>query len=708
MNTQFLIYPYLQRRMNKETPQKMTHDEVQREVLAEIQAAEDNRGVQTTKREALWDRYYGRALGNEKKGRSQFITRDVMDTVEWMMPYFIKIFASGDPKIEIEIKGQETFVGKALMEKIQTDLADGTPSIFSLFYQWFKDALVSNTAFVKVGWILDQKTVTGNFEGLTPQNLNRLMNDPDVEIVKIEEITGPFTGPSWTVTAKVKQTIKDTIYVDGVPNWEFVVSTKARDINDEYPKGHETEVTLDYLKRIDRAWSDGEESYFRGLAALETGEGKSEQIDTLSGEKANYMDDDQPDETYAESEVGAKSPVKFREWYTRLDVDGDGYLENIVAYLGNKNLLRHEINQEDFIPFCSIRPIIDCYKFHGISFAELLIEIQNLKTMLFRRILDSFDFQVSGRWRVDPDGSVDLHALYNHTPGGAVTAKQGSLEDISPQPFNPGNFSVLEYVDKLKENRTGQIRYTSDMKEKTATGIAQVHTATMQRLELVARIFAEGLRDFYKKIVLLYQRYLRKPFTAKVHGQEQEITPEMIQGQVVTTVNMGIEASLGIEEAQKIERMIGLLFKVNEMFPGLLNPEKIHNLCRRYITSLGFKQADNFIADLQSYIQQAQQTQEQQQQMQQMMMEMQQKMAEMELAIKGKEADTKAQKVAVDAQLKDKELAQEAMIEGQKLVQDTTIEREKIAQDERDSIRDFKIDMLNFLNGPAQQGAQAP
>jgi len=663
----------------------MSFDEIQREALAEIQTAEDNRGTRAEKRETNWDRYYGRKLGNEKKGRSQFITRDVMDVVEWMMPFFMKTFAAGDPKIEIEIKGQEPFVGKALMEKIQIDLAEGTPTIFFLFYQWIKDALVSDTAFVKLGWNLDQKTVTAKFDSLTQENLVQLASDPDVQITEIEEIAGPFVAPTWKATCRVKQTIKDTIYVENTPHWEFLASSKARDVNDEYGKGQKTEVTLDYLKRIDRARSEDKEQYFKNLNDLESAEGKGVQPDTLSGEKANYMDEDQPVDPYTESETGAKSPVKFKEWYTRLDVDGDGYLEDVVCYLGNNKLLRHEINEEGFIPFCAIRPIIDCYKFNGIAFAELLVEIQNLKTMLFRRILDMFDFQVSGRWRIDPDGSVDLHALYNHTPGGAVTAKSGSLEDISPAPFNPGNFTIIEYVDKLKENRTGQIRYTSDMKEKTATGIAQVHTATMQRLELVARIFAEGLRDFYKKAGLLYQRYLRKPFTAKVHGQEKEITPEMIQGQIICTVNMGIEASLGVEEAQKIERMIGLLFKVNQMFPGLLTPEKIHNLCHRYITSWGFKNADSFINDLQTYVQQSQQAAQQSQEIQQQMVELQKRFKEMELMLKGKEVEIKAKKVDVDAEL-----------ESRKIIEDVQIEEKKIIQDEKESLREFKLDLLEL------------
>jgi len=185
-------------------------------------------------------------------------------------------------------------------------------------------------------------------------------------------------------------------------------------------------------------------------------------------------------------------------------------------------------------------------------------------------------------------------------------------------------------------------------------------------MELVARIFAEGLRDFYKKVTLLYQRY-SKGFVVKVHGQEREITPETLQGRVICTVNMGIQASIGFEETQKIEQIITFLMGINERYPGIVTPEKVHNICTRYISSAGFKQVDDFISDLQSYTEQIQASSQQQQQQQEEMLKMQQQIQEMELAIKKQDVDTKAKKVEVDAQLKQQELEQEAVIEQEKL-----------------------------------------
>jgi len=259
----------------------MAFEDIEHDISIEIKAAQDNNNDRAGKREKSWDRYYGRKLGNEVKGRSQFITREVMDTVEWMMPYFIRSFAAGDPKIEIEIKGQEPWVGKAVMEKIQLDLNESTPNIFLLFYQWFKDALISDTAFTKVSWDLDQESVNIAFDELPADQMQQLVVDPDVTVSEAGTaiIRGSISQGSsgdivfQDVKAKVKKTIKDTLYAENTPHWEFLADPKSRDVNDEYGKGHKTEVTVDYLKRINRAEGG---DFFKHLDKLESGEGREQ------------------------------------------------------------------------------------------------------------------------------------------------------------------------------------------------------------------------------------------------------------------------------------------------------------------------------------------------------------------------------------------------------------------------------------------------
>ncbi|MBW2036421.1 MAG: hypothetical protein JRI41_02915 [Deltaproteobacteria bacterium] len=676
---------------NKNEP--MGFEDIEKAVEKEIEAAQEARSARAPDRQKNWDRYFGKPLGNEVKGRSQFLTRDLLETIEAILPFLIKLFASGDPKVEVAVVGQEAWIGKALMQKIQLDLGNATPNLFSLFYQWFKDALVSDTAYVKVAWDLDHANVQVDFDDLPAEQMQQLVDDDAVEItgsptIVIEPQTGQIAFQG--VSAKIKKLVKDALYAENTPYWEFLISSKARSMNDEYGKGQETEVSVDYLKRTNRAYGG---KYFKNLDKLETGQGKDGADNLADGEKSSYEDRVDSSLLDGDLETGAKASVKFIEWYTRLDVDGDGYLENITTYTGNGHLLRWEKNEDEFIPFSSLSPIMNCYKFHGVSYADLLVEIQNLKTMLFRRILDNFDFQNSGRWLKDPNSSIDTSALLNNSPGSVITGKIDGLKDITPSAFQPATLSILEYVDTLKENRTSITKYNQgadgNSLNKTARGIQMIQSASMQRLELIGRIFAElGLKDFYRKCVLLYQKNLKQPFTMKVLGQEREITPDMIQGEVTTTVNMGVVGSVGQEEAEKIEHIITVLFSVNERFPGILTEESVHSLMSRYITSSGFNNVDDFIGDIEGYISKLQQSRQEQGQIQQQMMEFQKQLQQMELQIKAQDSQTKARKVE-----------QDGVIAGAELQLEKELALAEIDQKDTDSRRDHQLGLLKSLAG---------
>ena len=40
------------------------------------------------------DYYYGEPFGNEIEGRSQFVTREVLEVIEWIKGELLKVFAS--------------------------------------------------------------------------------------------------------------------------------------------------------------------------------------------------------------------------------------------------------------------------------------------------------------------------------------------------------------------------------------------------------------------------------------------------------------------------------------------------------------------------------------------------------------------------------------------------------------------------------------
>jgi len=690
---------------------RLTNEEVATIINQEIKSATDLRMELAAGRESRWDRFHGRALGNEMAGRSRYISRDVMDTIESMLPFFIRTFLAGDPKVDLVVKNKPTWIGKVIMDRIQEMLADGEPSLFVTGYQWFKDALITDTSYVKIFWDYDEVETTLSLPMITPEQMMQMEQAPDIQVTSGEVTPDGYKD----VTAKVKRTISDTLKVIGVPHWEFLHHPDSRAMDDEYPKGMQTKVTLDYLKRVNRAFGG---DYFEGLDDLTVADMERDLDNSIENEGINakdYVSDVLLDTETSETLMEGKEPagtVEFVEWYTRVDIDSDGFLEDVVVYRANNKVLRYEeLKEGEDIPFAKLSPIMNCYQWQGIAWSELVIEVQNLKTMLMRRILDMFDFQVSGRYVVSPRSGINRTELLNNVPGASISGDTEGIKDITPRPFDVQTIGILEYIDTIKENRTSITKYNQGMDSTslnhTATGIQMIQSAAMQRMELIARIFAEtGLKEMYKKAGKLLQRYVREPFMAKVHGNDVQITPDMLQGTITAKVNMGVEAAIGIQEGQKILQVFGFLSQANQMYPGIMDPKSVHNLAARYVSSLGFSNVDDYLTDLQSFVQGVQQNMQQQMQMQQMQMQQMQQAEQAKMAIEQAKLAIDQAKVALE---RDKNKGEQQVDQAKVAIDrgylqleewekrtDFMLERMKLRQDAAQDRKDFALDMAKL------------
>lgn len=691
----------------KEEPKPMTWDELERLSGQEIDdAVRYTRDILAPERMEKWDRYYGRNLGNEVAGRSQYMSRDLLETIEWVLPTLIRTLASGDPKVKLTIQGQEPWVGSALMRKIYEDLsADSQGSLFTVFYQWFKDALVSGAAYAKPFWEIERTETEETLSAISQEQMDQLAQEPNAEVKSASLIPG---GGYSNVKVTISQLRRNQLVCENIPNWEFIAAKRTQSINDEYGKGQVTYVSMDYLKRINRARTTEEDGdFFVGLDELATtGQGAADNnsYDNLLAERDSYMDYEVLN-VYDDTAVlkGGKAIIQLTEWYTRMDVDGDGFLEDVIVWRANNKMIRFEINEEGFIPISAISPIIDCYKLTGLSYADLIIELQNLKTVLFRRILDNYDYQNAGRWIVRPGAQVDTKALLDNIPGDVIRANPQDIQNDAPQPFHPQNLSILEYIDGVKENRTGSTRYNqgtdASSLNQTATGIQMIQSASMQRIEQVARIFAEGLKDFYQKSAMLYQKYLTEPFEANVKGRKVQVAPEMLQGEILARVDMGVEAQVGQAESAKLERLAGTLMQFDKAAPGVFGPEQIHNLAVKYTAAMGYMNTEDFVTPIDQFAQKQQQMQQQQaalMQMQQQMAAQQQQMEQFKIQLGMKELELKQQ---VETGKRQTELAKVEMDKETTLI--------STEQRDRDSIRDHQIAVAKLeqeRNEPRREG----
>ena len=76
---------------------KLTEDSLKAIIDHELSdAAGRHDGELSEHRRLALEFYYGENIGNEVEGRSQIVSHDVFEVVEWALPSLLRVFTSGD------------------------------------------------------------------------------------------------------------------------------------------------------------------------------------------------------------------------------------------------------------------------------------------------------------------------------------------------------------------------------------------------------------------------------------------------------------------------------------------------------------------------------------------------------------------------------------------------------------------------------------
>jgi hypothetical protein len=208
-----------------------------------------------------------------------------------------------------------------------------------------------------------------------------------------------------------------------------------------------------------------------------------------------------------------------------------------------KEVLKNE--EVDRVPIVTTTPIMMPHKMFGLSVGDLVSDIQLLKSTLIRQILDNMYLTNSPRMQVI-DGMVNIDDLLNVRPGGIVRMKTFDAAKPLPVPFfGAPAFNMLEYADTVRENRTGVTRYNQGLDanslNKTASGINNIMNAAQQRIELIARIFAEtGVKDMMWSIFQLVCKHEKKERVVRLRNEWTPVDPRSWSNKFDMTVSVGL------------------------------------------------------------------------------------------------------------------------------------------------------------------------
>lgn len=554
------------------------------------------------------DRYYrGAPLGNEQDGRSQVVSRDVAETVDNAMPSLMRIFAGGEQVCVFEPVSQEDEEdAKQATDYINHVFMDENEG-FMILITWFKDSLLKKNGIIKIWHDIRMKRTKDNYQGLTQGQLQALQMDPSLKVSQIQSYQdtvisqdpmGNMAPPQPTtfyncvvVSTKPEKRIK----IMNVPPDEFIIERRATSIYTAGFLAHRGKRTISDLLECGY---DPEK--VAGIPRGEDHDDSSERIERFADEdQLPYGSDDEIDQSTRK--------VWVTEAYVKCDYDGDGIAEwrkvTLAGDAGAEGSIVLDNVETDDHAFADLTPTPEPHKFYGMSFFDQTKDIQEIKTALIRGILDSTYLANAPRMGA-VDGQVNMDDLLDARPGGVVRLKNPNALVPIPATMVSGEvMNMVSYIDSVKEKRTGVSAASAGLNpnilNSSATGADILNNNNQQRLELIARIFAEtGVKRAFRRIFQLVCQYQDVPKTVRLRNKWVTVDPTSWKDRMDVSASVGIGMGSKQQQAQIALQMLNMDEQIVRLQGGidgpLLNGANIYAKLAKLVEAVGWKTPDPY------------------------------------------------------------------------------------------------------------------
>ena len=513
-------------------------------------------------------------------GRSTAVSTDVADTIEGLMPSLMEIFAGSDEVVRFEPVGKEDiaaaeqetdYVNHVFMQK--------NPG-FLVLYGFIKDALLCKVGIVKVWWEEKEQTERETYLDQPDETFAMLVADPEIEVVEHTArpisadaaAAGEPAGPGPEDEDQPSRQLHDITVVarrsyacarvEGVPPEEFGIARNARSIRDADYCFHEV---------------------LRSESALIAQGFDREQVRALPSCAAPANAEALARDTVNENSGGegggddginrANRLIRITEHYVRMDYEQNGKaaLYRVTTGGDDGELLKRDgapdVVQVDMIPFAAMTPVIITHRFFGRSIADLVMDIQRIKTALLRAVLDNAYLANNPRVEVAETHTSEntLDDLLVSRPGGIVRTKMpGGVAWQAVPTIGNHVFPLLEYADAAREWRTGVSRAgqgldADALQNQSATAANHLFNAAQARMKLIARIFAEtGIRDLFALLHATIRKHGSQPATVRLRNQWVAVDPREWKTRNDLTINVGLGTGGRSERLAHVMAVVGL------------------------------------------------------------------------------------------------------------------------------------------------------
>jgi hypothetical protein len=478
---------------------------------------------------------------NDKyQNKSTFVSTDVRDAILSILPSLIRIFAASENVITIVPRTQqEEAIAEQATNYVNYTFWQDNPG-FLILYGAFKDAMTVKTGFVK--WWTDDNVQTAykTFVNCNQMQVQLLLQEsPGARVVQahpVDQQTGLF--PEVVIEYEVS---KPVIKVAGVPPEEMRIDRYARSLSRSRIIGHERIVYIDELVAM---------GYDRDMCAnyIQTQDIHNFTMEAQLRNEGRGMS----------TRIG--DGVMYGEWYIWVDKDGTGSTQlRYICTMGEDHAIVNDesANRAKFACF-SVDPI--SHTIVGDSIADLTLDMQRIKTNMFRGVLDSLSEHINPKMAVnelmtnlDDAMNDDLGAIIR-TRGDPNTAVAYTATPFVGQEALP----VIQLLNEVLQRRTGLSDAAKGLDPKalqssTMIGVDAIISGAQERIELVARVLAEtGYKDLFQGLFNEICENPNPPRILKVNGSYQQFDPSTFDA------TMGVEVNPTLGKGTDVTRMMAL------------------------------------------------------------------------------------------------------------------------------------------------------
>lgn len=508
---------------------------------ADKESADQYKSTWDTRREVWIKESNGDPYGNEVKGKSSIVSRDIKKAEVWQHATIIDPFVSNTDMVRTSAITAED---EAIAEQSETLLNHFFCRDFDRYNfvsEGFKILQREGTVIARTGWEFQEQEV-----------------EVDVPITKMVPVPTPQgIVPQPQVvgyrTEKQMKTILNRPTADNRDNRTLWVDpTEKQNIsNGQFVIEH-----------------------FKSSISKLTQEGIYENLDQIDVKTDEYQDSDDP--TYEDSDDDsftfqdrARAELDVYEYWGNWDINGDGIAESIVCtWIGNI-IIRLEENPypDGQVPYISTALDPEPFSINGRPNADILSTDQKVSTSIVRSLMDTLDSSTNGQrgfkeGTLDPANERKFKAKKDFKfQGDSPVIWEGKYAD-----FNPSILNFYELTQKNQSELTGVRPFAGGTgRYETATQSSAAMGAVAKKEVDISRNFAENfILPLLRKWLSMIHEFMEPEEVERITGKPY-VQPDPLNPS--GNIDIRIEVATAESDKTKADRLAFQLQTMGQSLP---------------------------------------------------------------------------------------------------------------------------------------------